>query len=178
MNIGLEVYEINWTNIIRRKRFAFFMSWKEIGVATSILSACVAGIAFPPFAIGTAAMGVWAFGTAVVGGASMSRAMIGVIEKLPSPTQQPQQPQQTVVALAQTPIAVTLAPNVSLSTIPASSEKTSCFICESNEGNLIYVDCGHAGICRACACKQQLPNCAICRAPVKFVMQIFKVKNE
>jgi hypothetical protein len=122
------------------------------------------------------ACGCWAFGTAVVGGLALGKA-IGGDDPTPAAAGRPSPSAVAPAAPAPVPLAVTFARNVNLKGVDASavSDASACFICQCNEGNLIYVECGHAGICRTCATQQKQANCAICRAPVRLVMQIYKV---
>jgi len=57
------------------------------------------------------------------------------------------------------------------------TEEPLCYICETNDPDVILVDCGHGGMCKNCLLlsMKKNKNCMECRRPVRSVYQI---KNE
>lgn len=53
-------------------------------------------------------------------------------------------------------------------------EKDICFICCSDPPNMVFVDCGHGGVCTRCTLEAISKNsqCPLCRNPVTKIVEI------
>ncbi|OQR99884.1 hypothetical protein ACHHYP_03999 [Achlya hypogyna] len=59
-----------------------------------------------------------------------------------------------------------------------SMQSTDCIVCCNGPQNAVCVPCGHAATCMACAAFIQStdhPECTVCRAPVREIIQLFHV---
>ena len=57
-----------------------------------------------------------------------------------------------------------------------TEEDHPCYICETNEADIILMDCGHGGVCKDCVLlsMKKSRNCMGCRTPVQSIYQIEK----
>ena len=55
-----------------------------------------------------------------------------------------------------------------------------CVICCENECDSVFMPCGHAGVCNACALKllETTKLCHICRNPLEKVLKILKDEDK
>ena len=55
-------------------------------------------------------------------------------------------------------------------------EEHPCYICETNDADIILLDCGHGGVCKECILlsMKKNHNCMNCRRPVHSIYQIEK----